>query len=154
MGPESQGFCRVFRFSACNGCVHQNCCSSQRRSASSSTGRRDSIGKVRKELVSRLPDYVVRKATLEDRDAIQRLIADSARLLSREHYRDVQIESAIETVFGVDTDLINDGTYFVAEHQDGLVGCGGWSKRKTLFGGDQFTDRASGTLDPASEPAK
>jgi GNAT superfamily N-acetyltransferase len=99
-------------------------------------------------------DYVIRKATLQDREAIQHLIAQSARLLSRDHYHDIQIESAIETVFGVDTDLINDGTYFVAEHADGLVGCGGWSKRKTLFGGDQFTDRASGMLDPATEPAK
>ena len=104
--------------------------------------------------MSHASDYVIRKATLEDREAIQRLIADSARLLSRDYYRDIQIESAIESVFGVDTDLIDDGTYFVAEHQDGLVGCGGWSKRKTLFGGDQFTNRASGMLDPASEAAK
>ncbi|PYS71188.1 MAG: GNAT family N-acetyltransferase [Acidobacteria bacterium] len=99
-------------------------------------------------------DYVIRKATLDDREAIKRLIGDSARLLSRDYYRDIQIESAIESVFGVDTDLIDDGTYFVAEHRDGLVGCGGWSKRKTLFGGDQFTNRTSGMLDPASEPAK
>jgi N-acetylglutamate synthase-like GNAT family acetyltransferase len=104
--------------------------------------------------VSHERDYAIRKATLEDREAIQRLIADSARLLSREYYRDIQIESAIDSVFGVDTDLINDGTYFVAEHPDGLVGCGGWSKRKTLFGGDQFTNRTSGMLDPAADPAK
>ena len=91
---------------------------------------------------------------MEDREAITQLIAESARLLSREHYDDTQIETAIVTVFGVDTDLIEDGTYFVAESDGILVGCGGWSKRKTLFGGDQYSSRDAGYLDPASEPAK
>jgi len=99
-------------------------------------------------------DYEVRKARLDDREAITRLIAESARLLSREHYDDTQIETAIVTVFGVDTDLIADGTYFVAESDGVLVGCGGWSKRKTLFGGDQYSSRDAGYLDPATEPAK
>src|SRR5215510_14818620 len=91
---------------------------------------------------------------MEDRDAIKQLIAASARHLSREHYNDEQIEAAIATVFGVDTDLIEDGTYFVAESEGMLAGCGGWSKRKTLFGGDQFTSRDAGYLDPETEPAK
>ncbi|HET7112991.1 MAG TPA: GNAT family N-acetyltransferase [Pyrinomonadaceae bacterium] len=99
-------------------------------------------------------DYEVRKATLEDREAITRLIAESARRLSREHYADAQIEAAIASVFGVDSELIEDGTYFVAEQDGMLIGCGGWSRRKTLFGGDQFSNRDAGTLDPASEPAK
>ena len=97
---------------------------------------------------------VIRKATMEDRDAIQQLIADSARRLSREHYTDLEIETAIETVFGVDTSLIEDGTYFVVESDGQLAGCGGWSKRKTLFGGDQYTSRDVGYIDPKSEPAK
>jgi GNAT superfamily N-acetyltransferase len=96
----------------------------------------------------------IRHATLEDRARIQQLIAESARGLSREHYDDTQIETAIMTVFGVDTDLIDDGTYFVAETEDGLVGCGGWSRRRTLFGGDQYASRDASYLDPASEPAK
>jgi len=96
----------------------------------------------------------IRLARMEDRDAIKKLIADSARHLSREHYSDKQIEAAIVTVFGVDTDLIEDGTYFVAEDAGVMVGCGGWSKRKTLFGGDQYSSRDAGYLDPASEPAK
>jgi N-acetylglutamate synthase-like GNAT family acetyltransferase len=96
----------------------------------------------------------IRKATMEDRDAIQQLIADSARRLSREHYTDLEIETAIETVFGVDTSLIEDGTYFVVESDGQLAGCGGWSKRKTLFGGDQYTSRDVGYIDPKSEPAK
>lgn len=91
---------------------------------------------------------------MEEREAIKQLIADSARLLSREHYNDLQIETAIVTVFGVDTDLIEDGTYLVAESDGALVGCGGWSKRKTLFGGDQYASRDAAYLDPDSEPAK
>jgi len=99
-------------------------------------------------------DYTIRKATLSDRPAITRLIQDSARGLSRVDYSDEQIEGAIATVFGVDTNLIIDGTYFVAESADRLVGCGGWSKRKTLFGGDQYSTRDAGELDPKTEPAK
>ena len=97
---------------------------------------------------------IIRKAKMEERDAIQQLIAESARHLSREHYNDLQIETAIATVFGVDTDLIQDGTYLVAESDGQFVGCGGWSKRKTLYGGDQYTSRDAGYLDPESEPAK
>jgi GNAT superfamily N-acetyltransferase len=91
---------------------------------------------------------------MEEREAIRELIVESARRLSREHYNDQQIETAIVTVFGVDTDLIEDGTYFVAEIEGQLAGCGGWSKRKTLFGGDQYSSRNAGYLDPQSEPAK
>ena len=91
---------------------------------------------------------------MDEREAIKQLIAESARRLSREHYNDQQIEAAIATVFGVDTDLITDGTYFVAEIDGVLAGCGGWSKRKTLFGGDQYSSRDAGYLDPEAEPAK
>ena len=97
---------------------------------------------------------IIRKATLDERESIKELIAASARRLSREHYDDTQIEAAIATVFGVDTDLIEDGTYFVAEIEGTLAGCGGWSRRKTLFGGDQYSSRDTGYLDPESEPAK
>ena len=97
---------------------------------------------------------IIRRAKIEERDQIQQLIAVSARQLSREHYTDAQIETAIATVFGVDTDLIDDGTYFVVEIDGELAGCGGWSKRKTLFGGDQYSSRDAGYLDPESEPAK
>lgn len=99
-------------------------------------------------------NYVIRKATLDDRPAISRLIAESARGLSREDYSGRQIEAAISAVYGVDTNLILDGTYFVAESRGALVGCGGWSKRRTLFGGDQFAERDSSELDPRTEPAR
>jgi GNAT superfamily N-acetyltransferase len=91
---------------------------------------------------------------MDERDAIKQLIDESARHLSRDHYDDAQIDAAIATVFGVDTDLIEDGTYFVAESDGVLVGCGGWSRRKTLFGGDQFSARDAGYLDPATDFAK
>ncbi|HEY0601709.1 MAG TPA: GNAT family N-acetyltransferase [Herpetosiphonaceae bacterium] len=99
-------------------------------------------------------DLALRKATLEDRAAIEELIGVSARGLSREDYSDAQIEAAIADVFGVDTELIRDGTYFVVERDGRLVGCGGWSRRKTLFGGDRYEGRESGLLDPTQEPAK
>jgi N-acetylglutamate synthase-like GNAT family acetyltransferase len=98
--------------------------------------------------------YKIRKAKLDDREEIQQLISDSARRLSREDYTDAQIEAALRMVYGVDTSLIQDGTYFVAETNRRLVGCGGWSRRKTLFGGDQFAERVAGELDPQTDPAK
>ena len=101
------------------------------------------------------PAEALRTATLDDRLAIADLIAESARGLGRPDYSQRQIESALETgVFGVDTDLIRDGTYFVVESERRLVGCGGWSRRKTLFGGDRFAGRAAEELDPNTEPAK
>jgi len=99
-------------------------------------------------------DYSLRVATLDDKPTIARLIEESARALSREDYTDAQIEAAIASVFGVDSELIADRTYFVVEASRELVGCGGWSKRKTLFGGDQYLDRETGELDPAVDAAK
>jgi GNAT superfamily N-acetyltransferase len=99
-------------------------------------------------------DYITRKATLADRPAIEQLIIASARGLSRADYSERQIEGAINTVFGVDTNLILDGTYFVADHDGELIGGGGWSNRRTLFGGDQYTTRDGSELDPKTEAAK
>ena len=99
-------------------------------------------------------EFSVRRATLEERPALERLITESARALSRADYTGEQIEAAVASVFGVDTDLIHDGTYFVAEAEGEPVGCGGWSRRRTLFGGDRYGARDSGYLDPSSEPAK
>ena len=99
-------------------------------------------------------EYIIRKAHLGDRAAIESLIAESARKLSLEDYSERQVEAAIRTVFGVDTDLILDETYFVAESDGRLIGCGGWSRRKTLFGGDRFANRDSSELDPQRDAAK
>lgn len=100
-------------------------------------------------------DFELRKATLDDKPILTQLIHESVRGLSRDDYTEQQRESALATaVFGVDTALILDGTYFVAEVAGQVVGCGGWSKRKTLYGGDSYSQREAGELDPASEPAK
>ena len=82
------------------------------------------------------------------------LIALSARGLSREDYSEEQIDAAVSSIYGVDSDLINDGTYFVAEAGGELIGCGGWSRRRTLFGGDQAASRDVGFVDPARDAAK
>ena len=86
--------------------------------------------------------------------ALEELIAASVRTLSVGYYSSEQIESALIHVFGVDTQLIADGTYFAAELDGQLVGCGGWSKRKTLFGGDQAKAGTDNLLDPKKEPAR
>lgn len=98
--------------------------------------------------------WVIRAARPEDAAAIRQLIPISARVLSRVYYRYEQIESAIAHVFGVDSSLIADGTCFVAEEAGQLVGCGGWSKRRTLFGGDQYRARDPSFSDPAKDPAR
>jgi GNAT superfamily N-acetyltransferase len=96
----------------------------------------------------------IRPATLADRDVLQGLIARSARGLSAADYRPEQVEGALQGAFGVDSQLINDGTYFVVEEAGVIVGCGGWSFRKTLFGGDKRPERDAAELDPRTEPAK
>jgi len=85
---------------------------------------------------------------------MRELIPASVRALSRGYYTAEQVESAIRHVFGVDTQLIDDGTYFVARAGDTLAGCGGWSRRNTLFGGDQMKTGPDPLLDPATEPAR
>jgi GNAT superfamily N-acetyltransferase len=95
----------------------------------------------------------VRIATADDVPALRALIDTSVRGLQTRDYSAAEIERALATVYGVDTQLIADGTYWVAE-ADEIVGCGGWSKRATLFGGDQYAGRADSLLDPATDAAK
>jgi GNAT superfamily N-acetyltransferase len=98
--------------------------------------------------------YQLRAATRADADALKVLIARSARELSAQDYRPEQIEGALQGAFGVDTQLIDDGTYFVVEFEGRAVGCGGWSRRRTLFGGDAHRERDAGELDPRVDAAK
>jgi N-acetylglutamate synthase-like GNAT family acetyltransferase len=97
---------------------------------------------------------LLRKAVLSDISAIEALIARSARGLSTADYRAAQIEGALRGAFGVDTQLLADQTYFVVEDEGRLVGCGGWSFRSTLFGGDARAGRDSSLLDPRTQAAK
>jgi len=96
----------------------------------------------------------VRTATLADRDVLRDLIARSARQLSAADYRPEQVEGALQGAFGVDSQLIHDATFFVVEEDGVIVGCGGWSYRKTLFGGDKRSERDAAELDPRTEAAK
>ena len=98
--------------------------------------------------------FSIRKATLSDVPALERVIAESARGLSGGDYTEAQIEGALAGTFGVDSELIRDGTYFVAEAEGEVAGCGGWSRRRTRFGGDLFPGRQSEVLDPARDAAR
>lgn len=101
-----------------------------------------------------MADPLLRVAALADVAAITALIAASARGLCRRDYAGVQIEAALGSAWGCDTELIRDGTYFVIEVAGELVACGGWGKRRTLFGGDARPGRQSELLDPAHEAAR
>lgn len=96
----------------------------------------------------------LRQATAADAAQIQELIARSIRALGAADYSSEQIEGALKGAFGLDSQLIADGTYFVVESAGRLIGCGGWSYRRTLFGGDARLDRDAGTLDPNTDAAK
>ena len=104
--------------------------------------------------ISDLPTLHLRKATKADVPALRALIAASVRGLSVGYYTPVQAESALVHVFGPDTQLIADGTYYVVESQGTLVAAGGWSHRRTHFGGDQMKLGDDPQLDPATEPAR
>jgi GNAT superfamily N-acetyltransferase len=100
-------------------------------------------------------EYKLRLATLEDVPALRELIARSIHGLGAADYTSAQIEGALQGAFGVDTTLIRDGTYFVAETPAGdIVGCGGWGRRRTLFGSDARAERDESWLDPQADPAK
>ena len=94
-----------------------------------------------------------RVARLADVPAIEALIPLSARTLQRAFYSTEQLDGAIGTVFGVDTQLIRDGTYIVALADGAVVGCGGWSRRKTPYGGDRAKKAEDPLRDPHLEPA-
>ena len=96
----------------------------------------------------------IRPATRADIPTLEHLIPASARELSRGYYSEQQIEAAIRYVFGVDSQLIADGTYFVAVDDEAIAGCGGWSWRRTLYGGDQRPVGAGAVLDPAKDAAR
>ncbi len=100
----------------------------------------------------------LRKAAHSDIPRLREVIEASVRGLQAQDYSPAQIEGALQSVYGVDSQLIEDGTYFVvemAEAQDSrIIACGGWSKRKTLYGGDQFAGREDSLLDPARDAAK
>lgn len=96
----------------------------------------------------------IRLATRDDVAALNVLIQQSARTLSAGYYSPVQIEAAVTYVFGVDTQLVDDGTYYVAEIEGEIIGCGGWSRRGALYGGDQRRMEEAPLLNPATDAAR
>jgi len=98
--------------------------------------------------------WSLRLATLDDVPALEVLIPLSVRKLQAATYRTSQIEAALGTVLGVDSQLIRDGTYYVAQVDGIIAGCGGWSRRKTLFGSHHSPVKDDSFLDPATEPAR
>ncbi len=98
--------------------------------------------------------FGLRLATEEDIPALHALIEASVRGLQANDYTQAQMDGALGTVLGLDTQLVRDRTYFVAEADGKLAGCGGWSKRKTLFGADRGPGRTPELLDPATDAAK
>ena len=101
------------------------------------------------------PNLTLRQATLVDLKDLERLIAASARVLGSAYYSAAQIEGALSGAFGVDTMLIRDGTYFVVtDAQGAIAACGGWSRRRTLFGSDARAERDESWLDPRTDAAK
>lgn len=98
--------------------------------------------------------HSLRNAVMSDCAVLQALIARSIHSLGAGDYSFEQIEAALHGAFGVDRQLIADGTYYVAEIETRIVACGGWSRRRTLFGGDSHATRDSSELDPAHEAAR
>ena len=100
----------------------------------------------------------IRKAAVADIPRLREIIEASVRGLQANDYSPTQLEGALRSVYGVDSQLIADGTYLVAEDisqpDPTIVACGGWSKRKTLYGGDQYARREDSLLDPAKDAAK
>jgi GNAT superfamily N-acetyltransferase len=107
------------------------------------------------------PAFVIRPAISADIPVLRELIDASVRRLQSGDYSPAQIDAALKTVFGVDSQLIDDGTYLVIQtvpsdsnQNPSIVACGGWSKRKTLYGGDRWRDRQDDMLDPKMDAAK
>ncbi len=96
----------------------------------------------------------IRAATTSDEPALRELIPRSARALSAGFYSDDERDAAITYVFGVDSQLIRDGTYLVAVRDGVVCGCGGWSRRRSLYGGDQHRTAEDPLLDPAEDAAR
>jgi N-acetylglutamate synthase-like GNAT family acetyltransferase len=96
----------------------------------------------------------LRPAHMADIPALKALINESVMVLQADDYSEAQRQAALGTVFGVDTQLIIDQTYFVIERDGQIVACGGWSYRRTLYGADALAGREDNTLDPKVDPAR
>ncbi|MEO6653313.1 MAG: GNAT family N-acetyltransferase [Ilumatobacteraceae bacterium] len=94
-----------------------------------------------------------RRATRSDADTLRTLADASIAELQRDFLTEDQIEAS-RAIMGIDSQLIDDGTYFMVEINGQLAGCGGWSRRATLYGGDETSGRNAALLDPRIDPAR
>ncbi|WP_338762146.1 GNAT family N-acetyltransferase [Massilia sp. METH4] len=99
-------------------------------------------------------NVTLRPATAADIPALEALIARSGIALSKGFYTEAQAEAVTRHVFGVDSQLVKDGTYFVIERDGQPLACGGWSRRATLFGADRMKAAADPLLDPATQAGR
>jgi GNAT superfamily N-acetyltransferase len=104
--------------------------------------------------MSKTETWPLRLAREADVPALEALIPLSVRALQAAHYSQAQMDAALGPVFGVDRQLIRDSTYFVAEQNGMIVGCGGWSRRRSLYGGDGARQGEDGLLDPQRDAAR
>lgn len=98
-------------------------------------------------------DLTIRVATRDDLPALRAVMDASIGELQRGFLTDEQIESS-RAIMGLDTQLVEDGTYYVVEADGELAGCGGWSRRATLYGGDSAPGRDAHQLDPSTDAAR
>lgn len=98
--------------------------------------------------------WAPRLARRDDVPALEELIPLSVRGLQAAHYTPAQMQAALGPVFGVDRQLIEDGTYFVVEENGRIIACGGWSKRKAVFGGDRDRAGQDELINPRVDPAR
>jgi len=101
-----------------------------------------------------IASFILRLASVADIPALEQLIPASVFALQSSYYSTAQMEAALGPIFGVDAQLIQDGTYFVVEQDGQIVGCGGWSRRRAVFGGDRHRVVEDDTLDPSQDPAR
>ncbi len=114
------------------------------------------MGNIRNPMPPTAP-FAIRPAGFADIPALEPLIEQSVRQLQRGDYTQAQIDGSIGSAFGIDRQLLADGTYFVAapiNDPDLLVACGGWSYRRTICGSDSLANRDSTPLQPATDFAK
>ena len=103
-----------------------------------------------------MTSFIIRRAVMADLPILNDLVTEAVQQLNAPDYTPQQIASALFYAYGVDTQLIQDGTYFVAEMNGRIVGCGGWSKRQSMVGGDKakHSPADDNLLDPLVDAAK
>ena len=100
-------------------------------------------------------DFTFRKAEITDINNLEKLIEMSAKSINSTYYSEKEIDTALGNAWTVDHQLIADNTYWIVENMDGtVIGCGGWSKRKLLFGKSTEPNILENELIPGIDSAR